>query len=103
MPTDIDSDKLEDIQNSDETWVIDFWAEWCQPCKKLAPIFEEVSEEVDSVNFGKVDMEEHQQLGTSMGVRALPTMVIVKGDQEVARTSGVKQKDELKSWIQENI
>jgi thioredoxin len=103
MPTDIDSDKLEDIQNSDETWVIDFWAEWCQPCKKLAPIFEEVSEEVEDVNFGKVDMEEHQQLGTSMGVRALPTMVIMKGDEEVARTSGVKKKEELKGWVQENV
>ncbi|MFQ3275452.1 MAG: thioredoxin [Candidatus Nanohaloarchaea archaeon] len=102
MPTDIDSDKLEDIQNSDETWVIDFWADWCQPCKKLAPIFEEVSEEIEGVNFGKVDMEEHQQLGTSMGVRALPTMVIMKGDEEVARTSGVKKKGELKDWIQEN-
>lgn len=102
MPTDIDPDKMEDIQNSDETWVIDFWAEWCQPCKKLAPIFEEVSEEVEDVNFGKVDMEEHQQLGTSMGVRALPTMIILKGDEEVARTSGVKKKDELKNWVQEN-
>jgi thioredoxin len=102
MPTDIDSDRLEEIQNSDETWVIDFWADWCQPCKKLAPIFEEVSEEIENVNFGKVDMEEHQQLGTSMGVRALPTMVIMKGDEEVARTSGVKKKDELKNWIQEN-
>jgi thioredoxin len=102
MPTDIDSDRLEEIQNSDETWVIDFWADWCQPCKKLAPIFEEVSEELGDVNFGKVDMEEHQQLGTSMGVRALPTMVIMKGDEEVARTSGVKKKDELKNWIQEN-
>lgn len=102
MPTDIDSDKLENIQNSDETWVIDFWADWCQPCKKLAPIYEEVSGEVDDVNFGKINMEEHQQLGTSMGVRALPTMVIMKGDEEVARTSGVKKKDELKKWVQEN-
>lgn len=102
MPTDIDSDRMEDIQKSDETWVIDFWADWCQPCKKLAPIFEEVSGEIDNVNFGKVDMEENQQLGTSMGVRALPTMVIMQGDEEVARTSGVKKKDELKQWIQEN-
>ncbi|PSG98882.1 MAG: thioredoxin [Nanohaloarchaea archaeon SW_7_43_1] len=102
MPTDIDSNKLDDIKNSDETWVIDFWADWCQPCKKLAPIYEDVSEEIDDVNFGKVDMEEHQELGTSMGVRALPTMIIMKGDEEVARTSGMKKKEELKGWIQEN-
>lgn len=102
MPTDIDPESFDDIKNSDETWVVDFWADWCQPCKKLAPIYEDVSEELDDVNFGKIDMEEHQQLGTSMGVRALPTMIIMKGDEEVARTSGVKKKDELKSWVQEN-
>ena len=102
MPQDIDSEMMESIKDSDETWIIDFWAEWCQPCKKLAPIFEEVSKEVN-VNFGKVDMEENQQIGTSMGVRALPTIIIMKGDEEVARTSGAKKKDELKSWIEENI
>lgn len=103
MPTDIDPDKMDEIKNSDETWVIDFWADWCQPCKKLAPVYEEVSEEVDDANFGKVDMEEHQNIGTSMGVRALPTILIMEGDEEVARVSGAKDKDELKSWVQENI
>ncbi len=94
---------MQEIQNSDETWVVDFWAEWCAPCKKLAPIFEEVSEELTDVNFGKVDMEENQQVGTQQGVRALPTLVIFKNGEEVARNAGVMQKDELTSWIQENV
>ena len=102
MPTNIDSEKMEDIQDSDETWIIDFWAEWCGPCKKLAPIYEELSEEIDDVNFGKVDMEENQQLGTQLGVRALPTLVIMKGDEELARTTGATPKEKLESWIQEN-
>ena len=102
MPTDIDSEKMEEIQNSDETWVIDFWAEWCGPCKKLAPRFEEVSEELDDVNFGKVDMEENQQIGTSNGVRALPTLLIMRDGEEVTRKAGSMSKKELKDWIQEN-
>lgn len=102
MPTEIDADKMEEIQNSDETWVIDFWAEWCGPCKKLAPRFEEVSEEVDNAKFGKVDMEENQQLGTSNGVRALPTLLIMRNGDEVARKSGAMSKKELKDWVQEN-
>ena len=102
MPVDIDSEKMEGVQNSDEYWVVDFWAEWCGPCKKLAPVYEEVSEEVEDVNFGKVDMEENQQLGTSMGVRALPTLVILKNGEEVARTSGAMPKQKLKSWVEEN-
>ncbi len=102
MPTAIDEDKLDEIQNSEDTWVIDFWAEWCGPCKKFSPIFEEVSGEVEDVNFGKVDMEEHQQLGQQMGVRALPTTLIVRGGDEVARNAGVMKKEELKDWIEEN-
>lgn len=102
MPTDIDSDKLEEIKNSDETWVIDFWADWCQPCKKYAPKFEKASEEIDSVNFGKVDMEDNQEIGTSFGVRALPTTLIVRNGEEVARSAGVLDKDELVSWIEDN-
>jgi thioredoxin 1 len=101
MPTDIDSGKMEEVQNSEEYWVIDFWAEWCGPCKKLAPVYEEVSEEVD-VNFGKVDMEENQELGTQLGVRALPTLVIMKDGEEVARKSGAMPKQKLKNWVQEN-
>ena len=102
MPTNIDAEKMEEIQNSEETWIIDFWAEWCGPCKKLAPVYEELSEEIKDVNFGKVDMEENQQLGTQLGVRALPTLVIMKGDEEIARQTGAMSKEKLQSWINEN-
>ncbi len=101
MPTEIDPDAMEEIQNSGETWVIDFWAEWCGPCKKFSPIFEDVSEEVDSINFGKVDMEEHQQVGQKLGVRALPTTMIIKDGEEVARNAGIMQKKEFKDWLEE--
>ncbi|MFB6193257.1 MAG: thioredoxin [Candidatus Nanohaloarchaea archaeon] len=103
MPVDIDPDKMDEIQNSEETWIIDFWADWCQPCKVLAPHFEEASEEFEDVNFGKVDMEEHQSLGTKLGVRALPTMVILSGGDEVARKSGAMNKSDLVDWIKSNL
>ena len=103
MPIDLDSDKMEStVQNSESYWVVDFWAEWCGPCKKLAPIFEEVSKEMDDVRFGKVDMEEEQSIGTQFGVRALPTLLIIKDGEELARTSGAMPKKKLKSWIEEN-
>jgi thioredoxin 1 len=102
MPTDIDPDKIEEVQNSDDYWVVDFWAEWCGPCKKLAPRYEEVSEEVEDVQFGKVDMEEHSDIGTQFGVRALPTLLVLKDGEEVARTSGAMPKQKLKGWVKEN-
>ncbi|MEF8880237.1 MAG: thioredoxin [Candidatus Nanohaloarchaea archaeon] len=101
MPKHLEPNDLQEAIDSDETWIIDFWAEWCGPCKKLGPIYEEVSKEIDGVNFGKVDMEEHQQLGGKMGVRALPTLLIMKNGEEIARNSGLMSKEQLKSWIQE--
>ncbi len=102
MATNIEPEDFEDIQNSEQTWVVDFWAEWCAPCKKLAPVFKEVSEKVENVNFGKVDMEKNQQLGTKAGVRALPTLVIFRNGEEVARKSGAMKEEELTAWIKEN-
>ena len=101
MPTELDEKGLQEAMDSGETWIVDFWAEWCGPCKKMAPHFEEASKEVENVKFGKVDMEEHQQLGGKMGVRALPTLLILKDGEEVARKSGLMNKDQLKSWIKE--
>lgn len=100
----LEKEDIEDMKTSGETWVIDFWAEWCGPCKQFSPIFEEVSEEYDNgVNFGKVDMEEHQEVGTSMGVRALPTCMILQGGEEVARKSGAMSKQEFKNFLEENV
>ncbi|MFB6145591.1 MAG: thioredoxin [Candidatus Nanohaloarchaea archaeon] len=102
MPEEITPEKMEEIKSSEGVWIVDYWADWCAPCKKLAPIFEEVSGEM-KYNFGKVDMEEHQQIGTQEGVRALPTLVIYKDGEEVARRPGFVPKDNLVSWINENV
>ncbi|WP_414838177.1 thioredoxin [Candidatus Nanosalina sp. VS9-1] len=101
MPEELTPEKMEDVSNSDETWVVDFWASWCGPCKKLAPIYEEVSEELEDVNFGKVNMEEHSDLATKYQVSALPTLLIIKGGDIVAKNEGFMDKESLKSWVQE--
>ncbi|MFP4038179.1 MAG: thioredoxin [Candidatus Nanohaloarchaea archaeon] len=100
MVEELDSEGLEQAMESGETWIIDFWAEWCGPCKKMKPEFEQASKEVEDVKFGKVDMEEYQQLGTKMGVRALPTVILVRDGEEVGRKSGYMSKKDLKQWIE---
>jgi len=101
MPKELDPSSMEDAVNSGETWVVDFWASWCGPCKKLAPIYEEVSEEIEDVNFGKVNMEEHSDLATKYQVSALPTLLIIKDGDIIAKNAGAMDKESLKSWVQE--
>ncbi len=100
MPTDLDPESFDDVQNGDETWLIDFWAEWCGPCQQMKPIFEEAADEFNSVNFGKVDIEEHQDLATQNGVRSIPTFMVFKDGEVVDQKMGAMPKDEFTEWIE---
>lgn len=101
MPTELDPSGMEDVENSDETWVIDFWASWCGPCQKMAPHYEEASEEMNDINFGKVNMEEHSDLATKYNVKALPTLLMMRNGEVIGKNEGFMDKEDLKSWIQE--
>ena len=101
MPTDLDSSTMDKVENSDDTWVVDFWASWCGPCQKLKPVYEEVSNEVEDVEFGKVNMEENSDLATSYNVKALPTLLIIQEGEVIAKNEGFMNKEQLSSWISE--
>lgn len=100
MVTELDEDSFKEALDSGETWIIDFWASWCGPCKQMAPIFEEAADEIESVNFGKVNIEDHQQLATQNGVRSIPSFVVFKDGERVDTKMGAMPKDEFKSWAE---
>jgi len=102
MAQELTADELDEAFESDATWVVDFWADWCQPCKVLAPVFKEVSGEFEDINFAKLDMEKHDEAGGKYGVRALPTLIMIRNGEEVARASGAMKKEKLTEWIQNN-
>jgi thioredoxin 1 len=80
-----------------KTVLVDFWAEWCMPCKMMAPILNELSLELpDGQAVGKVDIEAYPKMAQKHGIRNIPTLVIFKNGKEIDRIVGVKQKGFLK-------
>jgi thioredoxin len=80
--------------------LIDFYADWCGPCKIMAPIFEEVEKDYKGrIEFQKADVEANEELAGKFDVRSIPTFVIIKDEKEVDRRMGAMPKEMLKSWL----
>jgi len=87
-------------KTSEGTWVIDFWASWCGPCKKMKPVFKEASEEMDDVNFGSVNIEDNQELAGKYSVRSIPNFVKIVDGEVQGQQMGVMKKEDLKGWAE---
>jgi thioredoxin 1 len=80
--------------------LVDFWAEWCGPCKMIAPVLDELATEFgDRVKIGKVNIDEHQGLATEYGIRAIPTLLIFKNGQVAEQIVGMRSKRDLKASL----
>ncbi|MFY8049364.1 MAG: thioredoxin [Erythrobacter sp.] len=90
-----------DVLDSDTPVLVDFWADWCGPCKMIAPALEEISEELaGKVTIAKVDIMENTDVATQMGVQSIPLMVLFKNGEAVARKLGAAPKSQLKAWLE---
>ena len=93
-----------EVLKSDKLTLVDFWAEWCNPCKQLSPILEEISNEMsDQVFFAKHNIDEQPNMPMKYGVRGIPTMLIFKGGELKATKVGATTKSNIVSWIKENL
>ena len=90
-----------DVIGAPEPVVVDFWAEWCGPCKIIGPHLEELSEEMgDKVKFVKLNVDENQQTAIKYGVRSIPTLIMFKGGEAVDIKVGAGAKSDLQKWIE---
>jgi len=93
-----------DVLGADKPVLVDFWAEWCAPCKQIAPALEEVSEEfAGKMTIAKVNIDDDPDTPGKFHVRAIPTLMIFKGGEVVATKSGALTKSKLSEWIAEHV
>jgi len=88
-----------EVLNSDKPVLLDFWAEWCGPCKMIGPVLEEMAGERDDITIAKMNIDENPETPTKFGVRSIPTLLIFKGGEAVATTMGAKPKAQLTAWV----
>jgi len=93
-----------EVLKSSKPIVVDFWADWCGPCKQIAPTLEEISNEMaDQVTIAKLNIDSEINTGTKYGIRGIPTMLLFKDGELKAQKVGATTKSNIVSWIKENI
>lgn len=94
-----DASFQEEVLNSDQKVLIDFYATWCEPCKMLSPIIDEVAKENQEIKFVRVDVDKNQDLSLEYGIQYMPTLVLIEGGEEVNRSIGLIDKDTLLDFL----
>ena len=89
----------EEVVNSEQKVLLDFWAPWCGPCRMVAPILDEIAKERSDIKVGKVNVDEQPELASQFGVMSIPTLVVMQSGKIVNQAVGVRPKDQILAML----
>lgn len=89
----------EEVLKSEKAVLVDFYAEWCGPCKMLAPVIDQIAKENEDIKVAKINVDEAQELAEKYGVMSIPTLVVIKNGEEIKRQVGLASKTEILGMI----
>ena len=96
----ITKDNFEEIKNSEKTVLLDFFADWCGPCRMVSPIVDEIAEENPQYLVGKINVDEEPELASAFGVMSIPTLVVMKNAEIVNRSTGARPKAQILAMLE---
>ena len=96
----INQENFESVKQSERPVLIDFYADWCGPCRMLSPIVDEIANERSDILVGKVNVDEEEDLAREFGVFSIPTLVVMKGGQVVSQSAGVRPKAQVLAMLE---
>ena len=95
----VTKDNYFEVKNSDKTVLLDFYADWCGPCRMVGPIVDEIADECPDILVGKVNVDEEQELASAFGVMSIPTLVVMRNGEVVNKSMGAKPKAAIMALI----